>query len=152
MNRTDLERSIDRGLKALPEPRAPHTLLPSVMRAVRLAALRPWYARPWFTWPAGWQAASVAALLALVAGAAVSVPLLQPYAALAVSFSAGLTGPLAQVVAGVETLVSAVEIAGRVIGQSVIGLVLVLFAVMAATTVVVGAAIGRAALGGAYQS
>ena len=139
-------------MKALPEPRAPHTLLPSVMRAVRLAALRPWYARPWFTWPVGWQAASVAALLALVAGAAVSVPLVQPYVATAVAFSSGLLGPVAQVVAGAETLLSAVEIVGRVIGQSVIGLVLVLFAVMAATTVVIGAAIGRVALGGAYQS
>jgi hypothetical protein len=56
------------------------------------------------------------------------------------------------VVATFETLTVAVEIVSRVVAQSIIGLLLALFVVMLATSVVIGAAIGRLALGGAYQS
>jgi hypothetical protein len=59
---------VTRGVRRLPLPRAPHTLLPRVMTAVQQWAQRPWYAREWFTWPLGWQIASVAALLALLVG------------------------------------------------------------------------------------
>jgi hypothetical protein len=47
----DLEGRIDRALRRLPPPRAPQTLLPRVMTAVRARSDRPWYARPWFAWP-----------------------------------------------------------------------------------------------------
>src|SRR3954466_15035194 len=70
----DLERLADLGLRRLPLPRAPQTLLPRVMAAVHAWADRPWYARAWFTWPVGWQAASVAALLIVIAGVVVTVP------------------------------------------------------------------------------
>jgi hypothetical protein len=60
----DLERFVHGELAALMPPRAPRTLLPRVM-----AAARPWYAREWMTWPRHWQAASVVALVTLVAGA-----------------------------------------------------------------------------------
>lgn len=55
----DLERLVDRELKRLPGPRAPRTLVPRVMAAVETAAQTPWYRRAWFTWPIGWQVASV---------------------------------------------------------------------------------------------
>jgi hypothetical protein len=152
MNEHDLERLVDRRLKALPPPRAPGTLLPSVMLAVAAAAARPWYARPWRAWPAGWQVASGVALLALLAGAAAVVPAMQPYAAPVFAWAEGLLTPAARVVTTVETLAAVVEIVSRVIGQSIIGLMLALFVVMLTTSVVVGAAIGRLALGGAYQS
>lgn len=59
---------LDRELAALPKPRAPRTLLPRVLAAT---AMRPEAAETgWMTWPRTWQAASVAALLAIVAGAA----------------------------------------------------------------------------------
>lgn len=152
MNERDLEELVDRGLKAVPPPRAPRTLLPSVMRAIRAAAERPWYARPWVTWPSGWRLASVMALLVLLAGAALIVPAVQPYAAPALAWGQELLAPAGHMMSSVETLAAAAEIAGRVIGQSVLGLVLVLFAVMLTASVAIGAAIGRVALGGAYQS
>jgi hypothetical protein len=60
MQPADLERIVDRELKQLPAPRAPHTLLPRVLAAVEAWSRRPWYSRAWFTWPLGWQIASVA--------------------------------------------------------------------------------------------
>ncbi len=152
MNEHDLEDLVDRKLKALPPRRAPGTLLPSVMQAVRVAAARPWYARPWRVWPAGWQVASLAALLVMVAGVVAVVPAAQPYGAPAIAWAAGLLARASEVVTTVETFTTVVEIVSRVIGQSVIGLLLALFVVMLTTSVVVGAAIGRVALGGAYQS
>jgi hypothetical protein len=61
----DLERAVHRELQRLPLPRAPHTLLPRVLAAVDAWVNRPWYTRAWFTWPLGWQVASVA-VVALV--------------------------------------------------------------------------------------
>jgi hypothetical protein len=68
MQPSDLERIVDRELRRLPAPRAPHTLLPRVMAAVDAWARRPWYARAWFTWPLGWQIASIAAVALIVYG------------------------------------------------------------------------------------
>ena len=48
----ELEALVDRELRRLPPPRAPHTLLPRVMAAVEAWAQRPWYTRAWFAWPA----------------------------------------------------------------------------------------------------
>ena len=64
----DLEQRVDRELRRLPAPRAPHTLLPRVLAAVEAWVNRPWYTRAWFTWPVGWQVASVALLVLAVAG------------------------------------------------------------------------------------
>jgi len=69
MQFSDLEQKVDRELKRLPAPRAPHTLLPRVLGAVDAWARRPWYTRAWFTWPLGWQVASVVALGLIAAGA-----------------------------------------------------------------------------------
>src|SRR6476620_7201219 len=61
----ELETLVDRELRRLPQPRAPHTLLPRVMAAVEAWAERPWYTRAWFTWPVGWRVASFAPLALL---------------------------------------------------------------------------------------
>jgi len=65
----DLERKVDAGLKRLPAPRAPRTLLPRVMAVVAARRQAPWYARPWLTWPIPLQALSLIVIAA--AGAAV---------------------------------------------------------------------------------
>ncbi len=70
MNPIDLETLVDRGLRKLPPPRAPHTLLPRVLAAVQRWSERPWYARAWFTWPVGGQIVSVAALMLILVGGA----------------------------------------------------------------------------------
>ena len=64
----ELAAFVDRELRRLPTPRAPETLLPRVLAAADAWARRPWYTRAWFAWPAGWRAASVAALALLVFG------------------------------------------------------------------------------------
>jgi|SRR5687768_10325259 hypothetical protein len=64
----DLEQRVDRELRRLPAPRAPQTLLPRVLAAVEAWVNRPWYTRAWFTWPLGWQVASVALLALAIAG------------------------------------------------------------------------------------
>ena len=74
MNTPDLETRVDRELRRLPAPRAPHTLLPRVMAAAQAWAERPWYTRAWVTWPLAWQVVSAAALVAIVAGGAVLLP------------------------------------------------------------------------------
>lgn len=63
MDPADLEAALDRELKALPRLRAPRHLLPRIMAAA--SAPRP---TGWVTWPVIWQAASVALLVAAVAG------------------------------------------------------------------------------------
>jgi hypothetical protein len=62
----ELERIVDRRLKALPAPRAPHTLLPRVMRAVE--DLTRCVRRPlgWFAWPMLWRVASGVALALVI--------------------------------------------------------------------------------------
>ena len=74
MNPADLERLLDRELRRLPAPRAPETLLPRVMAAVEATARRPWYTRAWFTWPIGWQVASVAVAVLALTGLVMLVP------------------------------------------------------------------------------
>ena len=68
MSFDDLERRVHDELRRLPAPLAPGTLVPRVLAAVEAWANRPWYARAWFTWPLGWQIASIAALAIAVYG------------------------------------------------------------------------------------
>ncbi|MEX2272859.1 MAG: hypothetical protein WD690_15410 [Vicinamibacterales bacterium] len=67
MDPADLERLLDRRLKALPRPQAPRTLLPRVMAAASRHAA-PEAVSGWSTWPRGWRAAAIAAALMLAAG------------------------------------------------------------------------------------
>lgn len=64
MDPAEVDRLLDRELADLPRPRAPRTLLPRVMAAAAAPAPA---ATGWFTWPRAWQAASVAAALAVTA-------------------------------------------------------------------------------------
>jgi hypothetical protein len=68
MDRVDPDDLLDRELKALPQPRAPHTLLPRVMAA---AALQVPAAAPtgWFTWTWPRRLASLTAFVVLVLAA-----------------------------------------------------------------------------------
>jgi hypothetical protein len=77
MHPIDLETLVSRELGRLPAPRAPQTLLPRVLATVQAWSRRPWYAREWFTWPLVWQLASFAALIAVVGGGVVALPIAQ---------------------------------------------------------------------------
>jgi hypothetical protein len=85
MDPAELERIVDRALRQLPAPRAPRTLVPRVMAAARAWTERPWHARPWIVWPGVWQAASMAALVMLLAGVALLLPAVRAAAAEAAS-------------------------------------------------------------------
>jgi hypothetical protein len=74
MHPADLEAVVHRELRQLPSPGAPPTLLPCVLTTVRAWSRRPWYERAWLTWPMTWQAASVAALILVVAGGVTLIP------------------------------------------------------------------------------
>ena len=106
MNPVELEIIVDRNLRQLPAPRAPHTLLPRVLRAVDAWTRRPWYDRAWFTWPHGWQLASAAAL--------VLIGVLLPGAwAVAAANASALTAPvIAEVAEALERTAVSVNAAG----------------------------------------
>ncbi|MDE2038976.1 MAG: hypothetical protein KGO96_00010 [Elusimicrobia bacterium] len=68
---------LSRRLRALPGHRAPATLLPGVLAAVRRPA--PWWSRPWWSWPIAARAAYGLAVcaaggLALRGGLAIASP------------------------------------------------------------------------------
>ena len=48
-----LEQQVDKELKALPQLRAPDTLILRVLRAIESRANLPWFRRAWHTWPKG---------------------------------------------------------------------------------------------------
>lgn len=148
MTPSDLEQIVDRALKTLPAPRAPHTLLPAVMAAALVAAGRPWYARPWSAWPLAWQAVSVAAVVLLLAGGSMALPAVQPYLEPVMTLVDRAIRPLSGLIASIEAFMTVMGIVIWTAGQSIVGIVLVLFVVMLATSVAVGAAIGRVAFGG----
>ncbi len=60
-----LEREIDRALKALPELRAPETLANRVMAAIQAQVEVPWYRRSWNTWSPLGKTCSLAVLLVM---------------------------------------------------------------------------------------
>ena len=68
MNFEQLEERVHAELRRLPYPAAPSTLLPRVLAAVDAWARRPWYTRAWFTWPLGWQVASIVVLALFAIG------------------------------------------------------------------------------------
>jgi hypothetical protein len=151
MDPIDLERLADVRLRRLPQPRAPQTLLPRVMAAVRAAA-RPWYQRAWFTWPAAWQTLSVVALVSIVIGLGLWLPALDTTVDARVNeVVAPVTTPVAEAVAGVQALATAAHVFWRAV-QPAAGLLLVLVLVMCAACAVFGVALTRVALGGALRS
>jgi hypothetical protein len=153
VNPDDLEILVSREVSRLPTPRAPRTLLPRVMAAVAEMAGRPWYARAWRTWPIGWQIASAVACLLFVAGASLSLPVVQEFAVLHTSPLAGdLTLRFGGVFARLMETSRAIEVVWRVVVEPVAGYVLIPMLVMCAASLAFGAALGRLAFGGISQS
>jgi hypothetical protein len=76
MDPADLDGLLDRELKGLPRPRAPHTLLPRVLAAARAQPSPSVPPTGWFTWSWARRVASLAAIVVLLAlaGAVVAAP------------------------------------------------------------------------------
>src|SRR5262245_33211338 len=114
MPRDDLARLAHEELRRLPPPVAPVTLLPRVRAAVQLWALRPWYARAWFSWPIALQAASIAILVGIVAGGVVLAPSASRAASESLAAPAGdLAAAVARPVAIADTTVAAAGVLWR---------------------------------------
>lgn len=74
----------DAVLRQIPDRRAPASLLPAVLAAVRAQAMLPWYRRTWLQWPPWVQLVSlVLASSGLVAGLCILEELLISFAATA---------------------------------------------------------------------
>ena len=149
MDPADLERLVDRALRALPPARAPRTLLPRVMAAVD-AARRPWYSRAWMTWPAAWQAVSVVALMAAVAGGAMLLPSVQQAVA-ALTFVADVKGDVAERARDVEVATTAVRVLWNALLAPVVPYAFGLVLLMCAACAVFGTALNHLVFGKALR-
>jgi hypothetical protein len=155
MHSPELERFLDRALKQLPTPRAPHTLLPRVMAAVRAHLERPWYTRAWVTWPTGWQTVSVAALLGLIVGGILLMPIARgmvdasvPAAASGYAADvAGATRGLLRAAGRAETATTAAWIVWRVLFAPFVAYAVGVVALMCVACAAVGATLNHVTLG-----
>lgn len=149
MQQDDLERLIDRELRALPAPRAPRSLLPRVMAAVAARHVMPWYRRGWANWPPLWQVASLVAVVALSAGVVVSWPYLSTVAAtLRPDVGAFVPSQVRALTGAVAEGLDATRVLWRVLVEPVIGYVVAFVLTMFLACVAFGTALDRVALGG----
>jgi hypothetical protein len=151
MHRGDLKAIVDEGLRQLPAPKAPPTLLPRVMAVVAEWAARPWYTRAWFTWPAAWQVASIALLIVLIAGGALLQTRLQGalQGAPTPEFAAGVTARVVGVERGAEAAARAATVLWHALFEPVATYAVALVVMLSLACAIVGAALNRVAVGGA---
>jgi ribose/xylose/arabinose/galactoside ABC-type transport system permease subunit len=148
----DLEKIVDRELKGLPQPRAPHTLMARVLEAVAQAPQAPWYARPWRAWRLEWQVVSALFVLGVLTGTLVAGQyawqMLNPEALPGQATAAWLASVIARggaAARGLDTL-------WRVIVEPLALVVLVPVLLMFVASVVFGAALSRLAFGGPSET
>src|SRR5262245_47446414 len=141
---TDLERFVHHRLRQLPAPRAPGTLLPRVLAAVREWSERPWYQRAWPTWPLTWQIASASALVLFVAMGAALLPSAQTAASGAVSNVAGRAIATVGVkVSQIEDAIRATRILWAIVVQPLVTYAFAIVAVMWIAAAALGLALNR---------
>jgi len=147
MNPADLERLVDDGLKRLPAPRAPRTLLPRVLAATVHRRPSPWYARAWLTWPLAGQAASVAAVGVLVAGIYL---LVRP--ALSWPGGGGLPGGLTDLFETLGQVSALVRVSWRLLLEPVAFVVMAAALTLSLGCAALWSVLERVALGGGSES
>ena len=139
-------------LRQLPMPRAPRTLLPRVMAAAQQWARRPWYARAWFTWPLGWQVASIAVFCVIGACAVMAVPTVESAAArIASAYIASTGGDVVGAGGRLEATMNAVVILWRAIVKPIAPYVFAFAALMGGACAVFAAALSHVAFGRTVQ-
>ena len=144
MTPAELEQLVDKSLRQLPLPRAPHTLVPRVLSAVQAWASRPWYARGWFTWPAEGQAALIGALILLAGTSAVLLP--GAWAAGGEWISAltsGATSDVAALARRIDVTANTAQVVWRVLFQPFVVYLFGLVALMCIACAAFGAALNR---------
>jgi hypothetical protein len=154
-DKPDREDLVHHALSGLPSPRAPRTLLPRVMAAA--ASMEAERSRPkaatWFTWRREWQAASIAALMLLVAGAAWIWPAASAIADAPLTDAASAFWSEA-ITVGVSAAdaASVTSIVWDSFVRPFVPYLFVWIVLMSAACAGFGAALGRVALGGASHS
>jgi hypothetical protein len=144
MHPADLETLVGRELRQLPLPRAPQTLLPRVLAAVQAWGQRPWYERAWFSWPPGWQLASIAVLLLSVGGGAVLLPAtIGAASAAAAALTEELLKNVAPVAQRAEAAANAAQVIWRALLQPLVTYAFALVVVMCVACAAFGAALNR---------
>jgi hypothetical protein len=135
---SQLEAAVDRELKALPNLRAPQTLLPRIMAVIEQRAGLPWYRRAWQTWPLPLQAVSMLVLLVAFAGLCLGSWQLvhAPAVASAASEASGWFRMLSTTLSTLGVLANALALAVRSLGP------LVLFGIMMALLLGYAACVG----------
>ena len=144
-----LEEIVDRALRDLPAPRAPRTLLPRVMQAVR-AGVMPAPLVGWRTWPMSWQIATLAGLLLVGFGAVNLAQFGMDVVGLYIT-SPPADSPTGRVLEELGGVASALRVMWRVVIQPLVVFAGLVLAVMGAACAAFGTAIGRVALGGASR-
>jgi hypothetical protein len=138
---------LTRALRNLPEPRAPRTLAPRVMKIVHARLAHP-PAPTWFEWPRIWQVASLSSAVALLAAVVVGWPFVVSW------MQPGVEAIGARVAPVIEAGQAAWAFAG-VVFRAVwhpVAMPFVLFVTaMTIASVTLGAMLGRVALGGASR-
>lgn len=93
-----LAESLDRHLRKLPSLKAPPSLMPAVLRAIRQRGALPWWRRSWQGWPPALQVAFLLTGLLVVAGLLYGATVLPGEVLAAVQARwANLWEPLAQI-------------------------------------------------------
>lgn len=135
---SQLEAAVDRELKALPNLRAPQTLLPRLMAVIEQRAGLPWYRRAWQTWPVPLQAVSMLVLLVAFAGLCLGSGQLvhAPAVASATSEASGWFKMLSTTLSTLAVLANAIALAVRSLGP------LVLFGILMALLLGYAACVG----------
>jgi len=148
MHPADLEQLVHRELRQLPTPAAPRTLLPHVLAAVRQWTERPWYARAWLTWPRAWQAASIAALIVLLAGCAMLVPGAEAVASRGASASvSGALGDVVGMAQRAQMVVNATRVLWRALLEPLVARAFALVVLLCLACAACGAALNHVAFG-----
>lgn len=133
---TDQRDALHVALRSMPMPRAPHTLAPRVMAVVRARlTAQAAVVRTWYDWSVPAQLASVAAFVALVAGAALVWPSVDAFVAQATSTDA----------------IRLTSVFFRSLWQPLMVWVLAGMTVTILFCATIGALLGRLALGGASR-
>lgn len=150
MDPADLERQVQRALEGLPPLRAPRTLTPRVMQAVRVPRA-PWYARPWTTWPGAAQVASAVAVASVAWAAMLVLPAVQDEARRLAAAAASGSSPIVMAADAVRALWRAAEVLQRASAPA-LGYAAGLTLLMSGAFAVVGAAMTHVMLGGSPRS
>ena len=149
----ELERFVDRHLRALRVPSAPSTLLPRVLSAARAWSGRPWYTREWFTWPLAWQAGSLALLALIVAAAGVIGSALQPLTSHAIaSLLSSMTIDVPGIASGVQAAATTLRVIWQVLVQPFLPYLFAVIVLMCLALATVVLALDRLVFGRAFHS